>query len=126
MMTLILFVLTVFNAANGLAMVFAPRFWYATVPGASETGPFNPHFIPDIGIAFLAAALGTALAIRSTGTARLAVLAPAALFLGGHAVLHIVELSHHGEAVLRDTAMIVVPGLLPVALLGFCWKGATQ
>ena len=126
MMKLILFVLTAINAANGLAMVFAPQFWYAAVPGASGTGPFNPHFIPDIGIAFLAAALGLALAVRSTGAARLAVLAPAALFLGGHAVLHIVELGHHGEAVLRDTVMIVVPGLLPAALMAMSWKGATQ
>jgi hypothetical protein len=33
-------------------MLFAGPFWYASVPGASETGPYNPHFVQDIGAAF--------------------------------------------------------------------------
>jgi hypothetical protein len=38
-------------------MLFAGPFWYASVPGASGTGPFNPHFVQDIGVAFIVAAL---------------------------------------------------------------------
>jgi hypothetical protein len=42
---------------SGLAMLFGGPFWYASVPGASGTGPFNPHFVQDIGVAFIVAAL---------------------------------------------------------------------
>ena len=42
---------------NGLMMLLAGAAWYASVPGVSETGPYNPHFIQDIGAAFLVAGL---------------------------------------------------------------------
>jgi hypothetical protein len=45
--------------ANGLTMLAVPAVWYAWVPGISETGAFNPHFIRDIGAAYLM--VGTAL-----------------------------------------------------------------
>ncbi|HVY56846.1 MAG TPA: hypothetical protein VHA77_03260 [Xanthobacteraceae bacterium] len=42
-------------AANGLLMLFDPAGWYGLVPGVPETGPFNPHFVRDIGCAYLVA-----------------------------------------------------------------------
>ena len=48
--------LGVLNAANGVYMVIAPRTWFAGA--ASATGPFNAHFVTDIGFAFLAAGCG--------------------------------------------------------------------
>ncbi|HYV89857.1 MAG TPA: hypothetical protein VFA91_14865 [Candidatus Polarisedimenticolia bacterium] len=30
---------------NGLAMLLAGPRWYESVPGVTETGPFNPHFV---------------------------------------------------------------------------------
>ena len=36
--------LAVFNVSNGLVMLFASSIWWAHVPGASDTGPFNSHF----------------------------------------------------------------------------------
>jgi hypothetical protein len=42
--------------ANGLAMLCLPAHWYAAVPGVADTGPFNPHFIRDIGLAYVVAA----------------------------------------------------------------------
>src|SRR5215218_3822440 len=50
-------ILAVINALNGLTMLFAGPFWWATVPGVADTGPFNPHFVQDVGAAFLAAGL---------------------------------------------------------------------
>jgi hypothetical protein len=44
-------ILGLFNAANGLAMLFASSTWWASVPGVSDTGPFNPHFVQDVGAA---------------------------------------------------------------------------
>ena len=45
-------------AANGVAMLFASLAWYDAVPGVPATGPFNPHFVRDIGAIYLACALG--------------------------------------------------------------------
>ena len=43
---------------NGLAMLFAGFWWYGAVDGVTETGPFNPHFVRDIGMAYLVTAGG--------------------------------------------------------------------
>jgi len=48
-------ILAVLTVVNGFLMLVAGPFWYASVPGASETGPYNPHFVQDIGAAFLVA-----------------------------------------------------------------------
>ena len=43
-------ILAVPTLLNGLAMLVAGPFWYGTVPGVTATGPFNPHFVQDIGV----------------------------------------------------------------------------
>src|SRR5262249_36111916 len=45
-------------AANGLTMLAVPVNWYAMVPGVADTGPFNPHFVRDIGVAYVVADAG--------------------------------------------------------------------
>ena len=39
--------------ANGVYMLVSPESWYFAVPGVTTTGPFNQHFIRDIGLIFL-------------------------------------------------------------------------
>ena len=41
--------------ANGLTMLAVPPAWYDLVPGVPQTGPLNPHFVRDIGAAYLVA-----------------------------------------------------------------------
>jgi hypothetical protein len=50
----------VFLFGNGLFMLVVPSAWYHFVPGVTHTGPFNQHFIRDIGLIqmFLGAAFG--------------------------------------------------------------------
>jgi hypothetical protein len=118
-MRTILFILAAWHGANGVVMLVAPEAWYAFVPDVTETGPANLHFIRDIGLAFIAAAAGLVAATRAERPAA-ALLAPA-IFLGGHAGLHLVECFAHGvtaATALRDTALILVPGFLPLAFLG--------
>ncbi|MDO6962872.1 hypothetical protein [Rhizobium alvei] len=122
----ILIALAAFNALNGTAMLLAPDLWYRLVPGASDTGPFNYHFIADIGIAFLASALGLGMAAVLQAPARRAALAPAALFLGGHATLHLSEFAHHPDSILRDMLLVVIPGLLPILILALDMKEKSQ
>ena len=46
-------VLGVAAIANGIYMLAAPEDWYFAVPGVTTTGPFNQHFVRDIGLIFL-------------------------------------------------------------------------
>ena len=39
-----------FLCANGLFMLVAPQVWYDFVPGLTDTGFYNQHFIRDIGL----------------------------------------------------------------------------
>jgi len=48
--------LVVFSAyflMQGAAIIAAPFRFYLEAPGVAETGPFNPHFVVDVGVAFL-------------------------------------------------------------------------
>jgi hypothetical protein len=104
-------ILAVFNITNGLTMLFASSSWWASVPGASETGPFNLHFVQDVGAAFLTA--GLALAARAWR----AVYWPAALagsgFLAAHAVIHLIKIATgHDVDAATDSAIVVLPAAL--------------
>lgn len=115
-MRTLLILLALYQGANGLFMLAAPEVWYGLVPGVEHTGPLNVHFVRDIGLAFLAAATGLAMAAAGAGRAALW---PAAAFLSGHAGLHIAEMAVHGTNAadaLRDTVLILIPGLAPLAL----------
>jgi hypothetical protein len=39
--------------ANGVFMLVSPENWYFTVSGVTSPGPFNQHFVRDIGLIFL-------------------------------------------------------------------------
>ena len=39
-----------------LLMFFQPMVWYQITPGVAETGPFNMHFVMDIGLIFFVSA----------------------------------------------------------------------
>jgi hypothetical protein len=85
-------------AGNGVHMLFAPEHWYHSIDSVPMTGPFNPHFVRDIGCAYLASAVGL-----TFGLWRQPWLVPAGLtafaFLGLHAGIHLWEsLLVHTEA----------------------------
>lgn len=106
---------------NGLAMLFASLWWYGAVPGVPSTGPFNPHFVKDIGAAFLVsgAGLGWFAARPAQGW-------PAALvgtaFLTLHAVIHLLGaffgLGCGGglglPELIRDAPGVYIPTLLAI------------
>lgn len=80
-------------AQNGVSMLAMPADWYASVPGVSETGPYNGHFVRDIGIAYLTTAAAFA---WGAWRPRPLVFCFATLFLGLHAGLHLAEYVAHG------------------------------
>lgn len=114
----LLYTLSALQLLNGLMMLAAPRFWYAAVPGVTGTGPFNAHFVRDIGLGFMSAGGALGLAAFYTALARPLVLV-ASIFLLGHALLHLAEMIVHGAEAgpaMRDIALIVLPALLPLAV----------
>jgi hypothetical protein len=76
------------QAANGLAMLVAPMMWYETTPGVAAIGPFNHHFILDIGMAFIASGSLLALGARAGRSAAQYAIA-GAIFPILHAFIHI-------------------------------------
>lgn len=96
---------------NGLAMLFAGPLWYESVPGVADTGPFNPHFVQDIGVAFLAA--GLALAARAWRSRYWPAAVAGAGFLAAHALIHLVLIAgSHSHHVASDILAIVLPSAL--------------
>lgn len=103
----------IYCVLNGLMMLIDGANWYALVPGVPETGPYNPHFVLDIGVAFLAA--GLALAAAAWRPRYWAAGAAGAGFLAGHGLIHLIEiLEGHDHHALFDFALVVLPAALAV------------
>lgn len=98
---------------NGIFMLLAPGTWYAFVPTVSGTGPFNAHFVRDIGCAYVAAGMGLVWLVRDA-RAWPAVMA-GAVFLTLHAVTHAGEYIE-GRALWPGLAMDLVLVFAPAAL----------
>ncbi len=113
----ILLLVGLLSVLNGVTMLVDPVGWYERVPGVAATGPFNHHFVLDIGLAFIASGAGLlAAAIRwALWPAGLA----GSVFLALHALLHLWGMAMgRSQTVLFDLALIVVPAVLAVAA---CW-----
>lgn len=105
-------------AANGAAMLFAPLAWYDAVPGVPATGPFNPHFVRDIGAIYVVGALGLAwFAWRpAQGWPALAL---AAAWLTLHAAIHVYDATCSASPLAdlrRDFVAIYLFAAIPLAL----------
>ncbi|MGH0029144.1 MAG: hypothetical protein ACQGVC_05105 [Myxococcota bacterium] len=87
----LLLVLGVGSVANALWMLAGPMHWYEELPAAvPDTGPFNPHFVRDIGCAFLTVGVAQVWAAFRPAL-RYPLVAIATLFLAAHAVLHVYD-----------------------------------
>lgn len=109
------FILAAMMVGNGVVMFLDPPFWYGAVPGVPDTGPLNHHFVRDIGIAFFTS--GVALAWSELGAGWRAS-ALAAVFIGGHSLLHIGEtiLGHHHDVLLNEIVGVHLPAVLAIAI----------
>jgi len=105
--------------ANALAMLIAGPWWYGAVPGVTATGPYNAHFIKDIGAIYLVCAASLAgFAWRPAKAAP--ALAAATAFLILHAVIHVADALASptcGADLVRDLPGIFLPALICAGLL---------
>lgn len=116
--------LGVASIANGAFMLVDPANWYFAVPGVTGTGPFNQHFLRDIGMIFLligAAMIAGALIPNQ----RVALWSAAGLWLIGHAIFHLWEVSAGicgPDAIARDFPAVTLPALVAIALALWAWR----
>ena len=111
-------VLGVAALANGLYMLVAPENWYFAVPGVTTTGPFNQHFVRDIGLIFLL--LGGAFLVGAAQPqSRVVLWGAAAIWLSGHALFHFWEVAVgicSPDAIPRDFPAVTLPAIVALAL----------
>lgn len=114
-MKILTFILAAMMAGNGVFMFVDPQTWYDMVPGVPDTGPINFHFVRDIGIAYMTA--GVALVWSELGAGWRAS-ALAAVFIGGHSLLHVGEtmLGHHHDVILNEIAAVHLPAALMIVV----------
>ena len=88
------------------------------MPGVTTTGPFNQHFIRDIGLIFLF--LGTAFLVGAARPQyRIVLWAAPTLWLWGHALFHFWEVAVGicgPSAIVRDFPAVTLPAILGTPL----------
>ena len=108
-------------AANAAAMLSVPLSWYDTVPGVPTTGPFNPHFVRDIGAIYATCALALGWFAWRPAQGWPA-LAAAATWLSLHAAVHVYDASCGASPladVQRDFVGVYLFAAIPLALAIF-------
>lgn len=109
----------VLSFVNGAWMLLYPFSWYTSFPAdVSHTGPFNQHFIRDLGVAFIVVALGFGWCARNIDRSRPVHFA-LTIFLAGHALIHLVDITTgHLPAShwLIDLPGVFLPALIMIVL----------
>ena len=104
--------------ANGAFMLVSPEGWYLAVPGVTSTGPFNQHFLRDIGLIFLL--LGGAFLVGAAQPhLRVALWAAPSIWLTGHALFHLWEVAVgicSPSVIPRDFPAVTLPAIIGIAL----------
>lgn len=113
---------------NGLIMLATPQGWYYSVPGVTTTGPYNQHFIRDIGLIFLLVGVSFLNGVAKPQL-RIALWGAPTLWLSGHALFHLWEvevgISAH-SAMARDFPAVTLPALLGIALTFWAWGNRSE
>jgi hypothetical protein len=110
--------------AVGSWQLVAPESWYWAIPGVPDRGPFNQHFVRDLGIIYAMTGVGLIMgALRPLQ--RVGYWWAPCFWLVGHALFHIWEVlvGICGPAsLLQDFAGVTVPALLSLALLVYAHR----
>ena len=117
------------NLGNGLWMLLAPQNWFQYLPaGVPDTGPFNHHFVQDIGSAFTTIGVMFLLSTRRALERRGVVLA-SALFYVLHAVVHVADVHAgrlHANHLRLDFPLVYLPAILLLVLALPAWWRKAQ
>lgn len=108
---------------NGLFMLIAPETWYYSVPGVVQSGPYNQHFIRDIGIIYFFIGLAFTFGLMKPHR-RIEFWGAASLWLAAHAVFHFWEVAVgicSASAIPRDFPGVTLPALIGLAITAWAW-----
>ena len=107
----------VFYLLTGLYIAVLPTDFYLNAPGVQATGPYNMHFIRDVGFAFLTSAAAIGYGIYA-GVKPVMVFG--ALWLLIHGIFHLTLWAVHGmaldSAAVIDMAVVSIPAFANFAL----------
>ncbi|HEY8950349.1 MAG TPA: hypothetical protein VIM56_15800 [Rhizomicrobium sp.] len=119
--------LGLFHLLGGLWMITASEHWFGSVPGVPLEGPFNHHFIIDIGFAFAASGAGMLMAFRN-GVAAAAFVLAGATWPALHACFHVWEWISDGLPSDPHILISTGVGVIVASFLGFtlAWMRAKQ
>ena len=85
-------IFAILTLINGIWMLAAPESWYKDLPAAvPDTGPYNGHFIRDLGVVFVLIGAGFFWCAARLHQSK-PVLLVITLFFVGHAILHVLDL----------------------------------
>jgi len=104
---------------NGIIMTVAPEYWYWVVPGVPDRGPFNQHFVRDIGINYMLIGAAFIYGAMYAKHRLLLWLVPTAWLLS-HAILHVWEVVVGicgPESLIVDFGGVTLPALLGLGLV---------
>lgn len=115
MLKVIYFIFCLLSIFNGGWMLLFPLSWYTDLPAAvPNTGPFNQHFVRDLGVVFLLIGLAFGWAALNVDRSRPVHLVVTAFFTG-HAMIHVADIVT-GRLPHRHW-MIDMPGVFVPAVL---------
>ena len=112
---------------NALIQLAAPEPWFWAVPGVPIRGAYNPHFVRDLGLIYLAVAGGLLMGVYDLKQ-RLAWWVAPMFWLTGHAIFHVLEVVAGvvGPAsLLEDFAGVTLPALISIALVVHAFRHRT-
>lgn len=103
---------------NGLFMTFWPEHWYWLVPGVPNRGPFNQHFVRDIGLNYML--IGVAYTAGCFFLKqRVALWLMPTAWLTSHAMIHVWEVMTgicDIASLIQDVPGVIAPAILAISL----------
>lgn len=113
MKKLLLYVLAAYYGLTGLYILIAPETFYRQTPGLVEMGPYNAHFVIDVGLVFITVGVGIIYGIVRRNNS---VIVFAAMWPLLHALFHMKIWGHRGFLFdtiwFSDLAGVIVPGVI--------------
>jgi hypothetical protein len=117
--TIVPAVVFVLWVAAGVAIFVAPRHFHELTPGVSLFGPYNAHFVRDVGLVYLASG---AVGLWGLRCGSLSLCRAATLWSALHAVFHVhvwIERGQPFDAIfLFDLCAVIAPPFVVLALCG--------
>ena len=112
MIRMLIWALVAFYLLTGLYIAVLPHDFYLNAPGARETGPYNMHFMRDVGFAFLTSAIAIGYGVYANHRP---VMILGSLWLLIHGLFHISLWLVHGmqldQAALIDAVTVSIPAI---------------